>query len=81
VDERTHCEIVPHANKDELRPWHDPPLNNLQPVNTKHEDVFERHDFNKFDIDQSAFAGMCIGRRTVFTMSKESVSLSGQMKS
>jgi hypothetical protein len=29
---------------------------NLQPVETKHEDVFERHDFNKFESDQSAFA-------------------------
>ena len=29
---------------------------NLQPVETKHEDVFERHDFNKFETDQSAFA-------------------------
>ena len=27
---------------------------NLQPV--KHEDVFERYDFNKFETDQSAFA-------------------------
>ena len=29
---------------------------NLQPVATRHEDVFERHDFNKFETDQSAFA-------------------------
>ena len=29
---------------------------NLQPVETKHEDVFDRHDFNKFETDQSAFA-------------------------
>jgi hypothetical protein len=29
---------------------------NLQPVETKHEDVFERHDFNKFETDQPAFA-------------------------
>ena len=29
---------------------------NLQPVEKKHEDVFERHDFNKFETDQSAFA-------------------------
>jgi hypothetical protein len=29
---------------------------NLQPVETKHEDVFERDDFNKFETDQSAFA-------------------------
>jgi hypothetical protein len=28
---------------------------NLQPVETKHEDVFER-DFNKFETDQSTFA-------------------------
>jgi hypothetical protein len=42
---------------------------NLQPVETKHEDVFERRDFNKFETDQSAF-GMRIRRRTVFTMSR-----------
>jgi hypothetical protein len=24
---------------------------NLQPVETKHEDVFERHDFNKFEAE------------------------------
>ena len=29
---------------------------NLQPVKTRHEDVFERHDCNKFETDQSAFA-------------------------
>jgi hypothetical protein len=29
---------------------------NLQPVETKHEDVFERDDFNKFETDQPAFA-------------------------
>jgi hypothetical protein len=29
---------------------------NLLPVETKHEDVFERHDFNRFETDQSAFA-------------------------
>jgi hypothetical protein len=29
---------------------------NLQSVETKHEDVLERHDFNKFETDQSAFA-------------------------
>jgi hypothetical protein len=29
---------------------------NLQPVETKHEDVFQRRDFNKFETDQSAFA-------------------------
>src|SRR5256884_7845747 len=29
---------------------------NLQPVETRHEDVFDRHDCNKFETDQSAFA-------------------------
>ena len=29
---------------------------NLQPVETKHEDVCERHDFKKFETHQSAFA-------------------------
>ena len=28
---------------------------NLQPVEKKHEDVFERHDSNKFETDQSRF--------------------------
>jgi hypothetical protein len=29
---------------------------NLRPVETKHEDVFQRRDFNKFETDQSACA-------------------------
>jgi hypothetical protein len=29
---------------------------NLRPVETKHEDVFGRHDFNKFETDQRALA-------------------------
>jgi|SRR6516164_4143288 hypothetical protein len=29
---------------------------NLQPVATRHEGVFERHDCNKLETDQSAFA-------------------------
>ena len=29
---------------------------NLQPVETRHEDVFQRHNCNKFETDQSAFA-------------------------
>jgi hypothetical protein len=29
---------------------------NLQPVETRHEDVFDRHDCNKFETDQSVFA-------------------------
>jgi hypothetical protein len=29
---------------------------NLLPVETKHEDVFKRHNFNRFETDQSALA-------------------------
>jgi hypothetical protein len=54
-----HLSPFPHLLLPDLVEAHIANLN-LQPVETKHEKVFERHDSNKFETDEPAFAACAL---------------------